>query len=106
MAPVALAVELCVIVAEVTDMLVKAVVPPTAPVKVVVPDPAAIIRGPAPLIVLANDTFPFPVDRLIVSVAGIVTGPLKVRGPLLVVMLHVLTAPVWKVILLGVDAAP
>ena len=44
-APVVLADEVCVIVAAVEDILVKGVVPPTAPVKVVMPDPPVIVRA-------------------------------------------------------------
>jgi hypothetical protein len=44
-APVVFALELCVIVAAVQAKLVKAAVPPTAPVNVVVPVPPATIRA-------------------------------------------------------------
>ncbi len=93
-APVVFRVEVCVIFAEVTFTLVNAVVAPTAPVNVVVPAPALIVKGPAPLTVLLNATLPPEVVRLKVSPVGIVTGPPKVIGPLFVMMLQVVTPPV------------
>lgn len=86
------------IVAEETVRDCKAKVPPTAPVNVVVPDPAVIVAKAVLevrlLIVLSKVTLPLPVLILKVSPAGIVTGPRNVNGPLVVIMLQVVTAPV------------
>ena len=52
-----MAVELCVTVAAVADKLVSGVVPPTAPVKVVIPLPPVIVSACAPFNVEFKETF-------------------------------------------------
>ena len=83
MAPVVLAVELCVIVAPVTVNEVKAVVAPTAPVIVTTPvEPPVNVKFCAPLIVLEKLMFaPAAVPPLFVVSA--MTAPVKLTGPVM-----------------------
>jgi hypothetical protein len=71
-------VELWVIVAEVTDKLVRGVVAPTAPVNVVVPVPPAIVKACAPFTVLPNVTL--ALFDVIVEAPAKLTGLENVRG--------------------------
>jgi hypothetical protein len=86
-APVVLAVELWVIVAEVTDKLVRGVVLPTAPVKVVVPVPPATVSACAPFTVLPKVTL--ALFEVIMLAPVKLTGLEKVRGlaPVSVILL-------------------
>lgn len=88
-APVVLAVELWVIVAAVTDRLVSGVVPPTAPVKVVVPVPPAIVNARAPLSVLLKVTLAL-LDVIVLGPSRL-TGLGKVSGfaPVTVILLAI-----------------
>ena len=78
MAPVVLAVELCVIVAAVALSELSGVVPPTAPVNVVVPLPPVIVSACAPFKVEPNVMFAFVEVILLVPVTS--TGTEKFSG--------------------------
>src|SRR5579872_7280086 len=93
MAPVVLAVELCVIVEPVAVSEVKGVVPPTAPVIATTPPvPPVSVKFCAPLIVLEAEIFappavppPFVVSATTAPVNA--TGPVQLIVPPLVVKL-------------------
>src|SRR5581483_696228 len=90
MAPVVFAEELCVTVAAVADKLVSGVVPPTAPVNVVVPVPPATTSAWAPLSVLLKVTF--ALFEVIVLVPVKLTGLLKMSG---LTPVTVILFPIW-----------
>ncbi len=78
MVPVVCADDVCVTVAAVADMLVKGVVPPTAPVNVVVPDPPAVVNANAPFKVLLKEIL--ALLEVMVLVPSKVTGLGNVRA--------------------------
>ena len=83
-------VELWVIVAAVTFNELKAAVPPTAPVNVVVPAPPTVVTAAAPLTVLANVMA--ALFEVIVLVPVNETGSAKERG---LAPLTVMLFPIW-----------
>ena len=90
MAPVVLAFVLCKIFAPVAVKLVKAVEPPIAPLKAILPAPAVIAKLLAPLIVLEKFTNAPAVGPLVVSIAVLalkLTRPVRFTAPEFVVKL-------------------
>lgn len=102
-----MAVEVCVIVAAVTDKLESGAVLPIAPVKVVVPVPPVIVKLCAPFNVLPKDTFALFEVMLLVAVMLTGSGKLKGLAPDTVIF-----APIWialalvKVMLVGALVPP
>ncbi len=74
------------IVPAVTESPVRAAVPPTAPLKAVVPVPPAIVRGNAPLMVLLNDTFALFEVMVLVPVKVTALGNVSGLAPVTVML--------------------
>ena len=85
-----MAVELCVTVAAVADKLVSGGVPPTAPVKVVIPLPPVIVSACAPFNVELKETFALFERMTLVPVKLTGLGKLNGLAPVTVVL-----APTW-----------
>ena len=90
-----MAVELWVTVPPVADKLLSGVVPPTAPVKVIVAVPAAKVSACAPFKVVLKVMFPLLAELVIVLVPVKLTGLGKVRGfvPVTVILLPIWISP-------------
>lgn len=75
------AVKLCVTVADVAEIDVKAVVPPTAPVKVVVPVPPVIVRAEAPFSI--DEKLMFAPEALLLMVDNVIGVDVKFTAPVM-----------------------